>query len=186
MNNCSKMVLWCSWLSRQSNTLKVSGSNPGEAIFSFFVLFCSLFLQLLCMEVIFSVERNVSWIFFQVLFWSVIAFLLCWSNNWLQCPGGHFNHWIPRQLVKQQLISANAWRKNRMIPHQAYQSLDWSIFSKLDFVSLLLLNSTLTISLATSPFPSSNLFMRVVVWHHFKFWKKYIHENKYYYRSKLI
>ena len=25
------MVSWCSWLSRQSNTLKVSGSNPGEA-----------------------------------------------------------------------------------------------------------------------------------------------------------
>ena len=23
---------WCSWLSRQSNTLKVSGSNPGDAI----------------------------------------------------------------------------------------------------------------------------------------------------------
>lgn len=29
------MVSWCSWLSRQSNTLKVSGSNPGDAIFSF-------------------------------------------------------------------------------------------------------------------------------------------------------
>jgi hypothetical protein len=26
------MVSWCSWLSRQSNTLKVSGSNPGDAI----------------------------------------------------------------------------------------------------------------------------------------------------------
>ncbi|KAI2624513.1 hypothetical protein GGS21DRAFT_532650, partial [Xylaria nigripes] len=24
------MVSWCSWLSRQSNTLKVSGSSPGE------------------------------------------------------------------------------------------------------------------------------------------------------------
>ncbi|AET03133.1 hypothetical protein MTR_8g063140 [Medicago truncatula] len=31
------MVSWCSWLSRQSNTLKVSGSNPGEAIFMKFV-----------------------------------------------------------------------------------------------------------------------------------------------------
>ena len=29
------MVSWCSWLSRQSNTLKVSGSNPGDAIFVF-------------------------------------------------------------------------------------------------------------------------------------------------------
>ena len=30
-------VSWCSWLSRQSNTLKVSGSSPGEAnIFSYF------------------------------------------------------------------------------------------------------------------------------------------------------
>ena len=27
------MVSWCSWLSRQSNTLKVSGSSPGDAIF---------------------------------------------------------------------------------------------------------------------------------------------------------
>ena len=25
------MVSWCSWLSRQSNTLKVSGSSPGDA-----------------------------------------------------------------------------------------------------------------------------------------------------------
>ena len=25
---------WCSWLSRQSNTLKVSGSSPGDANFS--------------------------------------------------------------------------------------------------------------------------------------------------------
>ena len=34
-------VSWCSWLSRQSNTLKVSGSSPGEAnLFAFF-----LFLQ---------------------------------------------------------------------------------------------------------------------------------------------
>ncbi|KAI0816092.1 hypothetical protein GGR55DRAFT_625160 [Xylaria sp. FL0064] len=24
------VVSWCSWLSRQSNTLKVSGSSPGE------------------------------------------------------------------------------------------------------------------------------------------------------------
>ena len=30
--NCHPMVSWCSWLSRQSNTLKVSGSNPGDAI----------------------------------------------------------------------------------------------------------------------------------------------------------
>ena len=29
-------VSWCSWLSRQSNTLKVSGSNSGEAIYLFF------------------------------------------------------------------------------------------------------------------------------------------------------
>ena len=28
-------VSWCSWLSRQSNTLKVSGSNPGDATFPF-------------------------------------------------------------------------------------------------------------------------------------------------------
>ena len=26
------LVSWCSWLSRQSNTLKVSGSSPGEII----------------------------------------------------------------------------------------------------------------------------------------------------------
>jgi hypothetical protein len=30
------MVSWCSWLSRQSNTLKVSGSSPGEIIFFLF------------------------------------------------------------------------------------------------------------------------------------------------------
>jgi hypothetical protein len=30
------MVSWCSWLSRQSNTLKVPSSNLGEAIFHFF------------------------------------------------------------------------------------------------------------------------------------------------------
>jgi hypothetical protein len=44
-------VSWCSWLSRQSNTLKVSGSNPGEAkckLFLFLRLLVSfLFLQLL-------------------------------------------------------------------------------------------------------------------------------------------
>ena len=28
-------VSWCSWLSRQSNTLKVSGSSPGDAIILF-------------------------------------------------------------------------------------------------------------------------------------------------------
>ena len=28
-------VSWCSWLSRQSNTLKVSGSSPGEASYLF-------------------------------------------------------------------------------------------------------------------------------------------------------
>lgn len=34
------MVSWCSWLSRQSNTLKVSGSSPGEAKFPLsFLLF---------------------------------------------------------------------------------------------------------------------------------------------------
>ncbi|KAJ3681293.1 hypothetical protein LUZ60_015782 [Juncus effusus] len=38
------MVSWCSWLSRQSNTLKVSGSNPGEAILFFhFSVFSSSF-----------------------------------------------------------------------------------------------------------------------------------------------
>ena len=31
----TKEVSWCSWLSRQSNTLKVSGSNPGDAIVQF-------------------------------------------------------------------------------------------------------------------------------------------------------
>ena len=41
-----KKVSWCSWLSRQSNTLKVSGSNPGEAIFSkhFYIFFPKPFL----------------------------------------------------------------------------------------------------------------------------------------------
>ncbi|PPS03978.1 hypothetical protein GOBAR_AA16674 [Gossypium barbadense] len=29
------MVSWCSWLSRQSNTLKVSGSSPGDATYCF-------------------------------------------------------------------------------------------------------------------------------------------------------
>ncbi|KAA0033920.1 hypothetical protein E6C27_scaffold43059G001110 [Cucumis melo var. makuwa] len=27
----NSVVSWCSWLSRQSNTLKVSGSSPGDA-----------------------------------------------------------------------------------------------------------------------------------------------------------
>ena len=31
----TNQVSWCSWLSRQSNTLKVSGSSPGDAIFLF-------------------------------------------------------------------------------------------------------------------------------------------------------
>ena len=31
--NYTIMVSWCSWLSRQSNTLKVSGSSPGDATF---------------------------------------------------------------------------------------------------------------------------------------------------------
>ena len=35
-------VSWCSWLSRQSNTLKVSGSSPGEAnLFAFFFISAS-------------------------------------------------------------------------------------------------------------------------------------------------
>ena len=38
----SRLVSWCSWLSRQSNTLKVSGSSPGDAILSFFSLFLTL------------------------------------------------------------------------------------------------------------------------------------------------
>ena len=43
-----QMVSWCSWLSRQSNTLKVSGSNPGDAIryfcsLAFLFLFLSIF-----------------------------------------------------------------------------------------------------------------------------------------------
>ena len=33
--NILQRVSWCSWLSRQSNTLKVSGLNPGEAIIVF-------------------------------------------------------------------------------------------------------------------------------------------------------
>ena len=39
MNEIKKlsMVSWCSWLSRQSNTLKVSGSNPGEAILTSYI-----------------------------------------------------------------------------------------------------------------------------------------------------
>ena len=40
-------VSWCSWLSRQSNTLKVSGSNPGDAIFLFFFFFYYLTLKLI-------------------------------------------------------------------------------------------------------------------------------------------
>ena len=40
----NKVVSWCSWLSRQSNTLKVSGSSPGDAMF--LILFCfSLFIN---------------------------------------------------------------------------------------------------------------------------------------------
>ena len=35
MANLDKAVSWCSWLSRQSNTLKVSGSSPGDAILVF-------------------------------------------------------------------------------------------------------------------------------------------------------
>ncbi|KAJ7944874.1 hypothetical protein O6P43_034204, partial [Quillaja saponaria] len=31
---------WCSWLSRQSNTLKVSGSSPGDAIFKHLPTMC--------------------------------------------------------------------------------------------------------------------------------------------------
>jgi len=33
---CTWMFSWCSWLSHKSNTLKVSGSNPGENSCSFF------------------------------------------------------------------------------------------------------------------------------------------------------
>ena len=34
----SAMVGWCSWLSRQSNTLKVSGSSPGLIMIVSFLL----------------------------------------------------------------------------------------------------------------------------------------------------
>jgi hypothetical protein len=41
-NTGHNKVSWCSWLSRQSNTLKVSGSNPGDAkIFPSFLFFTS-------------------------------------------------------------------------------------------------------------------------------------------------
>ena len=36
----SKEVSWCSWLSRQSNTLKVCCSNPGDAMFFFLFALC--------------------------------------------------------------------------------------------------------------------------------------------------
>lgn len=39
------MVSWCSWLSRQSNTLKVSGSNPGEAMFCFVLCFYNCYVS---------------------------------------------------------------------------------------------------------------------------------------------
>ncbi|KAI0843161.1 hypothetical protein F5Y06DRAFT_257037, partial [Hypoxylon sp. FL0890] len=41
------MVSWCSWLSRQSNTLKVSSSNLDEIIF-FYFLFTSQPLLSFC------------------------------------------------------------------------------------------------------------------------------------------
>jgi hypothetical protein len=34
--NSNALVEWCSWLSRQSNTLKVSGSNPGLIILDYY------------------------------------------------------------------------------------------------------------------------------------------------------
>ena len=34
LKHLNNKVSWCSWLSRQSNTLKVSGSSPGDAISS--------------------------------------------------------------------------------------------------------------------------------------------------------
>ena len=48
LNNDTKntKVSWCSWLSHQSNTLKVSGSSPGEAI-SFLALISYLSWKLL-------------------------------------------------------------------------------------------------------------------------------------------
>ena len=42
LTSLARLVSWCSWLSRQSNTLKVSGSSPGDAILSFFSLFLTL------------------------------------------------------------------------------------------------------------------------------------------------
>ena len=51
-------VSWCSWLSRQSNTLKVSGSSPGDAIIFFWVILYSFNRRVAVKQQSYSVETN--------------------------------------------------------------------------------------------------------------------------------
>ena len=99
VNNCGifqRMVEWCSWLSRQSNTLKVSGSSPGS-ISSFF--FCSL-----------VAFRLVS--FFLVICWVELS-----KELWLCCSQS-INHY---QLLDDNTSKINE-RRSATRPKQALVS----------------------------------------------------------------
>ena len=58
MNSVEGKVSWCSWLSRQFNTLKVSGSSPGDANIFFWVILYSFNRRVAVKQQSYSVETN--------------------------------------------------------------------------------------------------------------------------------
>ena len=60
LNKQHSLVEWCSWLSRQSNTLKVSGSNPGLIILNFAQSAASIFAYCYFLRWIFCLGRTSS------------------------------------------------------------------------------------------------------------------------------
>ena len=75
----TKVVSWCSWLSRQSNTLKVSGSNPGDAN-DFFQTKPKNFLKFLLQK-----SKLQTATFFIFYFYYILFFLL----PYIQAPRPH-------------------------------------------------------------------------------------------------
>ncbi|CAN1199463.1 Sugar transporter ERD6-like 5, partial [Linum perenne] len=85
---------WCSWLSRQSNTLKVSGSNPGEAIFISTPVQTRVFLQVFPINMkgsAGSLVTLVSWLGSWVVSYA-FNFMMGWSSSgtffMFSCIGG--------------------------------------------------------------------------------------------------
>ena len=88
----TKGVSWCSWLSRQSNTLKVSGSNPGDAIVrkNVCVAFGNSKLRNLFFSYpTFELKKKVDWACNQVLWASSFIYFFIFFVLELWCGMGY-------------------------------------------------------------------------------------------------